>query len=91
MAVFIFDEISLNTCIINFWGLWKQSGAYKHRGKGMKKTIIRTVSAVLIFLLAASVMSCSRSGKTRKIKADTPWYDTGIVKAELGIDTIAWT
>ena len=87
MAVFIFDEISLNTCIINFWGLWKQSGAYKHRGKGMKKTIIRTVSAVLIFLLAASVMSCSRSGKTRKIKADTPWYDTGIVKAELGIDT----
>ena len=87
MAVFIFDEISLNTCIINFWGLRKQSGAYKHRGKGMKKTIIRTVSAVLIFLLAASVMSCSRSGKTRKIKADTPWYDTGIVKAELGIDT----
>ena len=52
----------------------------------MKKTIIRTVSAVLIFSLAASVMSCGKSGKTRKIKADTPWYDTGVVKAELGVD-----
>ena len=52
----------------------------------MKKTIIRAVSAVLIFSLAASVMSCGKSGKTRKIKADTPWYDTGVVKAELGVD-----
>ena len=87
MAAFILDEISQNTCIINSWGLRKQLGAYKHRGKGMKKTIIRAVSAVLILLLAASVMSCGRSGKTRKIKSDTPWYDTGVVKAELGIDT----
>ena len=52
----------------------------------MKKTIIRAVSAVLILLLAASVMSCGRSGKTRKIKSDTPWYDTGVVKADLGLD-----
>lgn len=52
----------------------------------MKKTIIRVVSAVLILSLAASVMSCGRSGKTRKIKSDTPWYDTGVIKADLGLD-----
>lgn len=52
----------------------------------MKKSIFRAVSAVLIFAMAASFAACSKSGKVRTIKDDTPWYDTGVVKAELGID-----
>ena len=56
------------------------------RGKGMKRTIVRAVSAVLIFAMVASVTACNRSAKEKKIKANTPWYDTGVVKADIGID-----
>ena len=56
------------------------------RGKGMKRKIIRAVSAVLIFAMVASVTACNRSAKEKKIKANTPWYDTGVVKADIGID-----
>ena len=52
----------------------------------MKKYIFRAVSAVLIFAMAAFFAACSKSGKVRKVKADTPWYDTEVIKVDLGID-----
>ena len=55
----------------------------------MKKALLKAVSAVLVFGMAASFAACNvkGKGKGRKIRADSDWYDSNLYKITLGIDT----
>ena len=55
----------------------------------MKKALLKAVSAVLVFGMAASFAACNVKGKGKggKIRADSDWYDSNLYKITLGIDT----
>ena len=46
----------------------------------MKKALLKAVSAVLVFGMAASFAACNvkGKGKGRKIRADSDWYDSNL-------------